>query len=244
MKKIVFLGAKNIGYDCLLYLNENSKKLGYKIVGVLTNKRGKEIINYCSENYLPLLNDLDEYLLLEHVDIAISIQYHEILKKKHIKKAKDIIVNLHMAPLPEYRGCNQFTFAILDDAKEFGTTIHKLEEGIDSGGIISEKRFSIPKNVWVKELYDKTYSKSLELFKETLPALINEEYKIKPQNKYLGFRTTSLHFRKEINDVKKLSLSWTKDKIEKYVRSSYMPGFEPPFFLIDGKKVLLKLEND
>ena len=61
-----------------------------------------------------------------------------------------------MAPLPEYKGCNQFSFAIIDEVNEFGTTIHEIEASIDSGPIIAEKRFFINNNLWVKDLYELT----------------------------------------------------------------------------------------
>jgi methionyl-tRNA formyltransferase len=243
MKKIVFLGAKEIGYECLNSIIKFSETLDFEVVGVLTNKRGAKIKDLCNKNGIKLLESLEDYLDLEQIDITISIQYHEILKKIHIDKAEEIIVNLHMAPLPEYRGCNQFSFAIIDKIDFFGTTIHRLEEGIDSGGIISEKRFKIDDDIWINELYNKTFIKSIELFNETFPLLISGNYSVIPQYKYFGKRTTSLHLRKEIFDIKKIDLSWSKEKIERHIRASYMPGFEPPFFLLNDKKVHFKLEN-
>jgi methionyl-tRNA formyltransferase len=236
-KKVVFLGSKDIGLECLQILNDNQRKLNYDIVGVLTNKRGEMIQEYSLENNLRILNSLDEYLSLEQVDIAISIQYHEILKRIHIQKAKELIINLHMAPLPEYRGCNQFSLAIIEDKKAFGTTIHKLEEGIDSGDILFESRFEIPKDCWVSELYELTFKKSIELFKKSLDNIISLNISSTPQPLLEKERGCSLHFRNEINELKKLDLSWSKEKIEKHIRGTYMPGFEPPFFEINGQKI-------
>lgn len=239
-KKIVFLGSKDIGLECLKILNNNQKRFNYEIVGVLTNSRGKHIRDYSEHHNLKLLNSLNDYLILEHVDITISIQYHEILKKIHIEKSKELIVNLHMAPLPEYRGCNQFSFAIIEDKRNFGTTIHKLEKGIDSGDILFESRFEIPKNCWIQELYELTFHKSIELFKDSLEDIIKLNINPKPQNKLQEERGCSLHFRDEINSIKKLDLSWDKDKIEKHIRATYMPGFELPFFELYGEKIYIK----
>lgn len=243
MKQIVFLGSKKIGLLCLKILFNNRDKFDYKIAGVLTNTRGTDIKDYCEMNSLNLLSNLDEYLVLEKVDIVISVQYHEILKQVHINKATEIIVNLHMAPLPEYRGCNQFSFALLDGKSEFGTTIHRLEAGIDNGSIIREKRFKIPENFWVEDLYNLTFDKSIELFSETLPMLIKGDYTLTPQDSLFENRTTSLHFRKEINDLKVLDLSWPKEKIEQHIRATYMPGFLPPYFILDGKKLYVNIEG-
>ncbi len=230
MKKLIFLGSKNIGFKCLKHLYENQNNLDFELIGVLTNIQGTKVVEYCKENSIRIINDLDELLEIDSCDIAISIQYHEILKKQHIQKATEIFVNLHMAPLPEYRGCNQFSFAIIDGNKEFGTTIHRLEEGIDSGAIIFEKRFSIPNDCWVEELYQITFDKSVELFKESIPDLLSGNYQLQPQKSFLDKRTTSLHFRKEIDEIKKIDFSWSKDKIAKQIRATYMPGFEAALY--------------
>jgi len=237
MKTVVFLGSKNIGYECLKHLYNNQNNLDVELIGVLTNIRGGKVIEYCRAKSIMVIDSLDEFLKINSCDIALSVQYHKILKKQHIQKVKEIIINLHMAPLPEYRGCNQFSFAIINGDKEFGTTIHRLEEGIDSGAIMFEKRFPIPDDCWVEELYQITLDKSIELFKESLPQLISGHYELKPQKSFFEKRTTSLHYRKEIEKIKKVDLNWSKDRIERHIRATYMPGFEPPYTIINNQKV-------
>ena len=237
MKTVFFLGSKNVGYECLKHLYNNQNNLDVKLIGVLTNVSGEKVIEYSRAKSIMVIDSLDEFLKINSCDIALSVQYHKILKKQHIQKAKEIIINLHMAPLPEYRGCNQFSFAIINGDKEFGTTIHRLDEGIDSGDIMFEKRFPIPDDCWVEELYQITFDKSIELFKESLPQLISGHYELKPQKSFLEKRTTSLHYRKEIEKIKKVDLNWSKDRIERHIRATYMPGFEPPYTIINNQKV-------
>lgn len=239
-KKVVFLGSKNIGLECLKILYNNQIKLNYEIVGVLSNPSNQSIKNYALDHNLIYITSLQDYLYLEDVDICISVQYHKILKKIHINKANDLTINLHMAPLPEYRGCNQFSMAILEEKNIFGTTIHKIDKGIDSGDILFESRFKIPKNCFIEDLYSLTYKKSLQLFKKSLPKIIKMKFVSIPQKKLSKVRGTSIHYRKEIDSLKKISLSWNKNKIEKYIRALSMDGFTPPYIEIKGKKIFLK----
>lgn len=241
-KKVVFFGTKKIGLECLKILYGNQSKLNYEIIGVLTNKKSDKIKDYSLKRHLNVLNSLSSYLILDEVDILISIQYHKILNLKHIKKAKEISINLHMAPLPEYRGCNQFSLAIIEEKAFFGTTIHKLEEGIDDGDILFETRFKIPKDCWIEELYEITYSKSLELFKKSLPEIISLKFKPISQIELTKERGSSIHFRKEIEKLKKIDLSLNKNEIEKYLRATMMNGFDPPYAEINGKKIYFKKE--
>jgi len=238
-KKIVFLGSKPIGYHCLAYLISQKDILNIEIAGLLTNTRKEfgdahDLNNLGNEHNIPILGDMEE---IPECDIIYSVQYHQILKANHIKKAKQIAVNLHMAPLPEYRGSNQFSYALIDDKKEFGTTIHQIDTRIDHGDILFQKRFPIPDNCWVNQLYDLTYNASLELFKESLRNIMEGNYKPISQESFLAQYGTSLHFRKEIVKLKEIDISWGKEKIERHIRATSMPGFEPPYFILDGKKL-------
>lgn len=148
-----------------------------------------------------------------------------------------------MAPLPEYRGCNQFSFAIIEEREEFGTTIHLLDEGIDSGDILFEDRFKIPCGCWISELYELTANRSIKLFERSLASLVALEITPISQSSYASQRSCSLHYRYEIETLKQLDLSWDKAKIERHIRGTYMPGFEPPYFLIGDNNVYVQVDK-
>lgn len=238
-KKIVFLGSKPIGYQCLAYLLEHQEALGVELVGIMTRLRtefrGATDLSHLAAQYqVPIFKSLDE---LPECDFIYSVQYHEILKPHHIAKAKTLAVNLHMAPLPEYRGCNQFSFAILDQKEEFGTTIHQLDAQIDHGPILFQRRFAIPKNCWAFQLYDLTVAASYKLFCSTLAHLLSGNYKPLAQEQLIASKGTSLHYAHEIVDIKRIDLSWDAAKIERHIRATTMPGFEPPYCAIDNRKI-------
>jgi methionyl-tRNA formyltransferase len=240
-KKIIFLGSKPIGYECFAYLISQREQLDIEIAGLLTHAR-KEFGNAHDLNVLANeygISVLDGLADLPECDIIYSVQYHEILKQEHLDKAAQIAVNLHMAPLPEYRGSNQFSFAIIEQKKEFGTTIHQINTQIDAGDILFQKRFPIPEQCWVDTLYQLTYDASLNLFRQTLGHVVSGNYTLMPQDVLVGKFGTSLHYRKEMADLKVIDLSWEKEKIERYLRATSMPGFEPPYCLVDGKKIYL-----
>jgi methionyl-tRNA formyltransferase len=244
MYKILFLGSKPIGYKCLSILINLQAENMISVEGVLTNDNlrfGEDysVRKLSSESNLRIINELDEILELNDIDYIISVQYHKILKRQHIAIAQKLAINLHMAPLPELRGCNQFSFAIFNNLKEFGTTLHQLGEGIDSGDIIFESRFPIPDKCNVKELYDLTYEKSISLFENKILDILNGNYTLVPQNDLIKIRSVSINFRKDINRIKIIDLNMSAAQISKQVRATAMPGFEPPYAIIDGKKIYL-----
>ncbi|MEO6833791.1 MAG: formyltransferase family protein [Chitinophagaceae bacterium] len=215
--------------------------MNFSLEALLTQSR----IEFQDENNLeqlakewniPVFTSLEE---IPECDILYSVQYHQILLQSHIDKAKQIALNLHMAPLPEYRGCNQFSFAIIDNKKEFGTTIHQMDARIDHGDILFEKRFPIPENCWVERLYKTTEAASAALFKESLNDILNGKYFGILQKNLEDVRGSSIHYRDDIQALRRIDLSWPEEKISRHIRATSMPGFEPPFTMIGNDKIYL-----
>jgi methionyl-tRNA formyltransferase len=236
---VVFMGSKPIGYHCLEFLLHEAEKMNISVIGILTNDNSRfdaklSLRELAHRHQIQLIDSLSA---MPSCDYIISVQYHEILKQADIDKAQKLAMNLHMAPLPEYRGCNQFTFAILDNKKVFGTTLHKMDARIDHGDIIAEKRFDIPEHCWVHQLYELTYQASLDLFREQIALILSGQYSLTPQQELEAQRGCSLHYRTEINDVKHIDLAWDKEKIERHIRATYMPGFEPPYTTLHDEKI-------
>jgi len=231
MKEVVFLGGKDVGARCLEELVKQSSDFDFRIIGVLPTPQGASVKGLAERHGLQVMATLEE---LPDCDILISVQYHQILKIQDIQKAKSIAVNLHMAPLPEYRGCNQFSLAIINDDKEFGVAIHQLTEGIDSGPVVSERRFPIPENVWVDELVEIAAEESVTLFRDSIESLLQESYELTDQSSLIPVRGTSLNFRKDVEKLKQLNLNWDAEKLDRYIRALSMPGFEPPYAVLDS----------
>ncbi len=237
--RVVFLGAKPIGYHCLEHLLQQQEKLDIRLLGVRTRLRPQfdsryDLAALARDHGVPLLDSLEE---LPECDVLYSVQHHELLRREHIAKAGTIAVNLHLAPLPEYRGCNQFSFAIMDEAREFGVTLHEMDHRIDHGDILFEQRFPVSPSCWVDELYDKSVVAARALFAETLPLLLAGHYTKIPQAELLAQRGSAIHYRSEITALKEIDLDMPLAEIEKRVRATAMPGFELPYCLIGGQKV-------
>lgn len=237
--RMVFLGSKPIGHQCLAYILSQREALGIELLAVRTQHRSEfeassNLEQLAQEYQLPMLDSLNE---LPECDIIYSVQHHELLRAAHIAKAGTIAVNLHLAPLPEYRGCNQFSFAIMDEVKEFGVTIHEIDQRIDHGALLFEQRFPIPPDCWVADLYEQSTTAAYQLFTATLGAIVSGDYQKMPQEQLLANRPTRLHYRSEIQQLKHIDMSLEAAEIEKRIRATVMQGFEPPYCLVNGQKV-------
>ena len=244
MKKVAFLGSKKVGLHALTRLIDLQGEGDVTLVGVWTNDRNlsdessPSISELARREEIDIHDDLDDLLSIE-TDILISIQYHLILRSRHLDHANECGINLHMAPLPEYRGCNQFTFAILDQKRIFGTTFHIMTPGIDDGAILFERRFEIPAEYSAHQLHQRTEEETFHLIDDHLEDCIAGNYRPIPQADLITERGSSLHYRREIDDVKQIDLQWPADKIDRHVRATCFPPFPPPYAMIDGEKVNL-----
>ena len=249
MKKIAFLGSKPIGYKCLEFLLKNKEQLNAQVVAVFSNDNPRfgtelSIKKLAESNNIPFGVTLEDIMSCkEEFDYIISVQYHLILKPEQINKAKVLAINLHMAPLPEYRGCNQFSFAIYNQAKVFGTTIHQLEAGIDNGKIIVERRFPLTSDMMVKNLYDKTFTESVLLFEQNIGNILNNNFISISQDELIKERGTNIYYRKDISKLKQIDFGNSANEVARKVKATAMPGFEPPFTIIDEIKYYIIPES-
>ena len=91
MKKIVFLGSKEIGAFGLEYLVSNEKSLNAKVISVFTNpmismNSPGNLAQFAQSKNIPVLDNLENLLNLPEVDYIISVQYHEILHQNTFPK--------------------------------------------------------------------------------------------------------------------------------------------------------------
>jgi methionyl-tRNA formyltransferase len=70
------------------------------------------------------------------LDLLISIEYPQILKKSVLEIPRLGCVNLHPSALPKYKGRHPVTWALINGEPEIGITLHFMNEQIDEGEII------------------------------------------------------------------------------------------------------------
>jgi methionyl-tRNA formyltransferase len=109
-------------------------------------------------------NDFGLTHIAQH-DLIVSVRFGSIFKQPAISRAKNPIINLHSAILPDYKGILG-TFRALKDRNEIiGATIHTISNSsIDTGDIL--------KIISFKANYQTTlFDNLLNLYQKAIPAL-------------------------------------------------------------------------
>ena len=71
--------------------------------------------------------------------------------------------NFHPGP-PQYPGWAPAHFALYEGATDFGATVHRMVEQVDAGPIVDVEVFSIPADISVAGLEERTYTKLMQMF--------------------------------------------------------------------------------
>ncbi len=71
-------------------------------------------------------------------DLFVSMSFNQIFRKDILRVPPMGVINCHAGKLPFYRGRNILNWALINDEKEFGITVHYVDEGIDTGDIIRQ----------------------------------------------------------------------------------------------------------
>ena len=107
--------------------------------------------NFLDNNSIPIIslpggiNSKDSLDLIESFspDLLISIAGNEIFKSPLIEMAPKGCINLHSSLLPKYRGLMPSFWVLKNKERESGVSVFFVDEGIDSGPIIVQKRICI-----------------------------------------------------------------------------------------------------
>lgn len=104
-------------------------------------------------------------------DIFVSMSFNQIFKSEIINLPPLKTINCHAGKLPFYRGRNVLNWALINDEKEFGITVHYIDEGIDTGDIILQRCYKITETDTYNTLLEKAYMECAEILYESLKML-------------------------------------------------------------------------
>ena len=152
----------------LSFVFEVSHLVGCHSVGNVVKKYG--IKTYYAESVNS--KGVVKFVATSDIDLMISIASPEVFRGKILKAPQKGCINYHTALLPKYRGRQPLFWALLNDEKEVGISIHEMDESIDSGAIIVQTKVSVSPEDSLHSLYLKTIEIGPRLLLEAIKKLI------------------------------------------------------------------------
>ncbi len=186
-KNVVFMGTPDFSVPVLEMLIKNTnvslvvtqpdKEIGRKHETSMSPVKKKALENNI-ELFQPLKirNDYEKLKTLD-IDLIITCAYGQILPKEVLDLPKYGCVNVHASLLPKYRGAAPIQWALFNDDFETGVTIMYMDEGMDTGDIITMSKIEIQDNDNVGTLHDKLSILGAKTLEEVLPNLFSSDVK-------------------------------------------------------------------
>jgi len=105
----------------------------------------------------------------EKIETFIVAAYGKIIPQAVLDIPKHKTLNVHPSLLPNYRGASPLQSAMLDDAKNTGVTIMRIDELMDHGPIVAQKKITVDE--WpTYEIFEETMAREGgKLLAETMP---------------------------------------------------------------------------
>lgn len=204
------------------------------------DKRDAELIRRAQEHGIPLelSENINSRQFVEKmkqygVDLFVSMSFNQIFKTEMINLPKYKTINCHAGKLPFYRGRNILNWALINDEKEFGITVHYLDEGIDTGDIILQETYAITDEDTYATLLTRAYAGCADVLYRAIKMIQKDEVKrirqsdIDPVGMYCGIRESG----DEIIDW-----SQTSREIFNFIRALCEPGPQATSW-IKGRKI-------
>jgi methionyl-tRNA formyltransferase len=114
-------------------------------------------------------------------DLIVVAAYGQILPANILTLPRFGCLNVHTSLLPRYRGAAPIQWAILNGDAETGVTIMKMDEGLDTGAIITQATTPIHPEDNAETLHDRLARMGAELLMQTIPEYVAGKLPSRPQ---------------------------------------------------------------
>lgn len=240
MIKLLYIGHLNKGYRVLEALLDLKEEIKVMAVIPPNDDYGKHwyksVAQLAGENDIPVLmsDDINSESFCKMIKEKFDPDWGlsngsgmRLYKECLFGMPKNGFLNIHFSPLPKYRGVYPIPYAIINDEKTHGFTVHKIDAGMDTGSIAYSKSFPIYEYDTAFEAYYRCESLVVEFAQnELLNILKNPAFT--PQDDLLA-TTYRLKDMKE----KRATLGEGIKYFYDFVRAFDFPPYELPFIDID-----------
>ncbi|MEQ9091394.1 MAG: methionyl-tRNA formyltransferase [Balneola sp.] len=207
-----------------------------------------EVEDLKSEEFEKTLRELNP-------DLFVVVAFR-ILPKNVLEIPKIGSINLHASLLPKYRGAAPIHWAVINGEVETGCTIFFLDEKVDTGNIILQKKISIGENDTTSDIYAKLMEDGSDQLLEAINLIESENYDLKKQedskatpapklfndNTRIDFNKTAGEVHNLIRGLNPFPVAWTtwNDKKVKIYSSKLGPEIKiAPSKLLEKEGKLL-----
>jgi phosphoribosylglycinamide formyltransferase-1 len=163
-------------------------RLGTNVVGLVCDQPGARAVEVARSRGIPdrtiPLSDFDsrelwEVELLSQVkelnpDLIVAAGFMRILSPGFVDQFPELIVNSHPSLLPQFPGAHAVRDAIEAGATVTGCTVHFIDQGVDTGKIISQEQVDVLPGESEEQLHERIKVVERTLLPQSVERLLIE----------------------------------------------------------------------
>lgn len=189
--RILFMGAVQLSYHALTTVLEAKGN----VVGCITqpdagiNSDYMDISSICELKGIPLFKTSDvncadamDWARNLEPDIVFCFGWSRLLKKDFLMLPPLGVIGYHPAELPKNRGRHPLIWALALGLDSTASTFFFMDEGADSGDILSQEPIEIRQTDTASDLYERVVATAQRQIRDFLPKLELNDYSRVSQN--------------------------------------------------------------
>lgn len=143
---------------------DKARKLGVPVQVVERNKFGSK-----KDFEAQIFHLIDE----ARIDYLLLAGYMRILSNDFVRRYPGRIINVHPSLLPAFPGAHGIKDAFEAKVQETGVTIHFVDEGVDTGPVILQRKVPVAPGEALETLEAKVHAVEYEVYPEALNLVLS-----------------------------------------------------------------------
>lgn len=226
--RVFFIGSvefSRAALNCLLEIN------CAEIVGIATKSQSQfnadhsDLKDIADAHGIPskYVRDINEAKIIDWIrslnaDVIYCMGWSALIGKELLNLCPLGVIGFHPALLPQNRGRHPLIWALALGLRETGTSFFKMDEGADSGDILSQESYPIVEDDTAADLYTKMTASALKQIRQFTPLLNTGTHQLRKQN-----NSIANYWRKRGKADGKIDFRMTSESIYNLVRALTKP---------------------
>jgi methionyl-tRNA formyltransferase len=192
-EKLIAIGRSRYLYDGIKHLYQQ----GYSFSAIVTDEAYEEydVKHTHFENLAREIGaqffltksvteeEIKALLIRDNIRVGISANWRYVIPKDFLDLFSLGILNFHLGNLPDYKGNATVNWSIINGESFIFGNVHKMDEKLDVGDVITRKKIAITPNTYVAEILKQAEADAPLLYATAVSRLISfpSDYVVKGQ---------------------------------------------------------------
>ena len=179
---VVLQSLIDVKHEILLVVTPFYENLIYKKLELTSRKHDIPFIRCKNING----NDFIELVKSKKPDLIVSAHFEKLIKKELLSIPSKGCINLHPSLLPYYRGMAPQHWPLVNREDYTAVTVHFIDEGIDTGDIILQKKAELCDTMYVSDLQVKFLKIYKSIVRDAVTLIETGDFIAKKQSPLIG----------------------------------------------------------